>query len=120
MDNKNVPAVIDAEFNAASPETAVEPDVVVLERDESKSNESVHSGPGSVAVKTGDVTIGTGDIKNDKSVGEGMQESGGTVNMTVNNDNSKTTNKIAPNRFASAASMQVPTVAEAGDKSMEM
>ena len=120
MDKNNVPAVIDAEFKSASPEAAVEPEVVVLERDKPKDNESVHSGPGSVAVKAGDVTIGTGDIKNDKSVGEGMQVSGGTVNMTINNDNSKTTNKIAPNRFAAAANMSVPTVSGAGEKSMEM
>lgn len=111
MDNKNMPAVIDAEFKSAEPEaTMAAPDVVVLDR-------KPKQGAGKINADIGDVTIGTGDIENDKSAGKNMQVSGGTVNMTINNDNSKTINK---NRFAEAANMSVPVAAETGDKSMEM
>lgn len=95
-----------------------EPEVVVLERNKSKDEASVNAGPGGVAVKTGDVSIGVGDIDNNKSVGKDMQVSGGTVNMTVNNDNSKTVNKGLASRFAKLP--DAPVVKESNDMSMEM
>lgn len=101
--------------------TTREPDVVIPKSDvtvmDSKDDPALSSS-GGVAVTARDVaakvTVGTGDIHNNKSVGEGMQVSGGTVNMTVNNDCSKPAPKAS--RFNKLPDAPAMPAAEA-DKS---
>ena len=82
-----------------------------------KSDPSVNAATGSVAVCANDVKIGTGDIKNDKSVGEGMQVKDGEVNITVNNNNSKTVTNSLASRFNKLP--DVPVALPNNDMSME-
>ena len=110
-------------FEKASTELAtIEPEVIipeVIERNGTKDiTDDTSVSAGGVAVKAGDVaakvTVGTGDIHNNKSVGENMTVSGGTVNLTVNNDNSKTVTKASRfNKLPDAPA--VPSI-EAKDK----
>lgn len=109
---------MDMTNNSMLPEV-VEPEIIkpeVLSRKDRDGRDagSVNAAPGGVAVKAGDVTVGTGDIKADKSIGENMTVSGGTVNMTVNNNNSKAVTKAS--RFDKLPEAPTPAALEAKDK----
>lgn len=97
-----------------------EPDMIQSDRlipRKDKNEPSVNASPGSVAVGVDNVKVGVGDIKNDKSVGEKMQVKDGEVNITVNNNNSKTVTNSLANRFNRLP--DVPAVSTDNDISME-
>lgn len=56
-------------------------------------------GKSAANIEAGDIKLGVGDIKNDKSIGEGMDVKDGEVNITVNNNNSKTVTSGLASRF---------------------
>lgn len=106
------------ENNNVMPEPEIIPPGASLPRKSKDAAPSVSAAAGGVAVGADNIKIGAGDIKNDKSVGEGMQVKDGEVNITVNNNNSKTVTKSAANRFAKLP--DAPVAKAIDDKSMEM
>lgn len=91
-------------------------DVLPAEKPDGKRSFSTNGGVGvearDVAAK---VTLGTGDIQKDSSSLNGATISGSTVNMTVNNDNSK----VKASRFDKLPSLPTDTnQPQLGDSSM--